>query len=81
MAAQRSTSPVDEDLQRLYNEVWAGFADEGTNGSNEKDLDVIYNTYGYDNATNPTATPAAASAPAATSGSSQGVHYSAYYSA
>ena len=26
--ARFSYSPIDEDLQRLYNDVWAGFAEE-----------------------------------------------------
>lgn len=45
----RPASPVDEDLQRLYNEVWAGFAAEEAAQSNEKDLENIYNVYGSEN--------------------------------
>ncbi|EAU90429.2 signal transducer [Coprinopsis cinerea okayama7 len=42
-------TPVDEDLQRLYNEVWAGFEAEvqqGTSNSTEKEIENIYNVYG-----------------------------------
>jgi len=43
----RAVSPVDRDLQILYDEVWAGFAAEDTQ-SPEKDLDGIYSVYGSD---------------------------------
>jgi hypothetical protein len=45
----RPASPVDEDLQKLYNEVWAGFADEPSAASSERDLENIYNVYGGEN--------------------------------
>lgn len=45
----RPASPVDEDLQKLYNEVWAGFADEPPAAPSEKDLENIYNVYGGEN--------------------------------
>lgn len=45
----RPASPVDEDLQKLYNEVWAGFADEPPAASSERDLENIYNVYGGEN--------------------------------
>ncbi|KAH9479317.1 Rho1 guanine nucleotide exchange factor 1 [Psilocybe cubensis] len=43
----RSASPVEEDLQRLYNEVWAQFSEETP--SSERDLENIYNGYADDN--------------------------------
>ncbi|KAF5351328.1 hypothetical protein D9758_007970, partial [Tetrapyrgos nigripes] len=43
----RAVSPVDHDLQVLYDEVWAGFAAED-GPSVEKDLDGIYSVYGSD---------------------------------
>ncbi|KAF8887321.1 CNH domain-containing protein [Infundibulicybe gibba] len=43
-AAGRATSPVDQDLQNLYNEVWAGFSEEKSSAA--EDLDTIYNVYG-----------------------------------
>ena len=46
----RSTSPVEEELQKLYNEVWAGFAEETP--SSERDIETIYN--GYTEDTDPT---------------------------
>lgn len=46
----RSTSPVEEDLQKLYNEVWAVFAEEPP--SSERDIEIIYN--GYTEDTDPT---------------------------
>lgn len=42
----RPTSPVEEDLQKLYNEVWAVFADETP--ASERDLENIYNGYADD---------------------------------
>lgn len=52
----RSASPIDQDLQNLYNEVWAGFGDEPPSG--EGDLDNIYRVYSgesdYPISTNPT---------------------------
>ncbi|KAF8661267.1 hypothetical protein AX16_001369 [Volvariella volvacea WC 439] len=50
----RSASPVDEDLQKLYNEVWAGFAEE-SNANTDGDLDTIYNVYGNSDYTSPNA--------------------------
>ncbi|TFK39742.1 CNH domain-containing protein [Crucibulum laeve] len=55
----RPSSPPDQDLQRLYNEVWAGFAEEGDNPSDtpnpstistttDNDLEGIYSVYGAD---------------------------------
>ena len=45
----RPSASVDEDLQNLYNEVWAGFADEPgappTAPSPQDDLDNIYSVY------------------------------------
>ncbi|KAF5318404.1 hypothetical protein D9611_013915 [Ephemerocybe angulata] len=70
MATKRSNSPVDEDLQRLYNEVWAGFAEESAAQSNEKDLENIYNVYGAENSREtPSPGPAPPSNP----------QYSSYY--
>lgn len=43
----RPTSPVEEDLQKLYNEVWAQFAQEAP--ASERDLENIYNGYADDN--------------------------------
>lgn len=46
----RPTPSVDEDLQKLYNEVWAGFSDEQSAPSRapsaQDDLDNIYSVYG-----------------------------------
>src|SRR6266550_5143430 len=46
----RPTPSVDEDLQKLYNEVWAGFSDEpgapSRAPSAQDDLDNIYSVYG-----------------------------------
>jgi hypothetical protein len=50
----RPNSPVDEDLQQLYNEVWAGFADEIPAPPPEGDLDNIYSVYGENHLTSPT---------------------------
>lgn len=53
--APNSPSPGDEDLQYLYDEVWAGFADEPP--STERDsVDNIYSDYGSDYPTSPTLT-------------------------
>lgn len=49
MPNPRPKSPVDEDLQQLYNEVWAGFADETPAAPPEGDLDNIYNVYSGEN--------------------------------
>lgn len=49
LPSARPASPVDEDLQTLYNEVWAGFADEPPAASSERDLENIYNVYGGEN--------------------------------
>jgi len=46
MLAPRTTTPVDQDLQNLYDEVWAGFAEESP--SIDGDLDNIYSVYGSD---------------------------------
>jgi hypothetical protein len=46
----RPTPSVDEDLQKLYNEVWAGFSEEPSAPSRapsaQDDLDNIYSVYG-----------------------------------
>lgn len=47
-AVARPPSPVDEDLQKLYNEVWAGFAEEARTQRSEGDLEGIYNSYGVE---------------------------------
>ncbi|KAF9565909.1 hypothetical protein CPC08DRAFT_143876 [Agrocybe pediades] len=47
----RPASPVDGDLQQLYNEVWAAFGDEKPSSSSERDLENIYNGYADDNDT------------------------------
>ena len=41
----RPISPVEEELQKLFDEVLAGFADEDTPQSSERDLENIYNGY------------------------------------
>ncbi|KAK0214966.1 CNH domain-containing protein [Armillaria fumosa] len=58
MASQRSSTPVDQDLQTLYDEVWAGFAMEEPSSavSSERDLDHIYSVYGADNEYSPSPT-------------------------
>jgi hypothetical protein len=43
MPAPRTITPVDQDLQNLYDEVWAGFAQESP--STDGDLDNIYSDY------------------------------------
>jgi hypothetical protein len=47
-SAARSHSPVDQDLQQLYNDVLAGFDDETTPLAlkESSDLDQIYRVYG-----------------------------------
>jgi len=42
LPSHRPISPVEEDLQKLFDEVLAGFADEETP---ERDLEIIYNGY------------------------------------
>lgn len=49
--------PNDEDLQALYNQVWASFAEEGpaprpTTTPGERDLDSLYNAYGVEDGGN-----------------------------
>ncbi|KAK1225868.1 Rho guanine nucleotide exchange factor [Marasmius sp. AFHP31] len=44
--AKRSSSPIDKDLQALYDQVWAGFETEDHPSTGEKDIDGIYNVYG-----------------------------------
>ena len=44
----RPLTPLEEDLQRLYNEVWQGFAEEEPAQSSERDLETIYNGYAGD---------------------------------
>ena len=55
----RPTSPVEEDLQKLYNDVWAAFAEETPPPSSEGDLENIYNGYtdDSDGVTNPYSHP------------------------
>ncbi|RXW24807.1 hypothetical protein EST38_g1012 [Candolleomyces aberdarensis] len=74
MSNHRSASPVDEDLQRLYNEVWAGFSDDNAANSAEKDLENIYEEYGSENTQ---ATPS--SAPAHPPPQPPGFQYSSFY--
>ncbi|KAJ6561073.1 signal transducer [Mycena vulgaris] len=50
MSAGRPITPVDQDLQLLYDEVWAGFAAEPP----AEDVDNIYNAYGTDTDSSPT---------------------------
>ena len=45
----RPSSPVEEDLQRLYNEVWQAFTEEEEGPQiAERDLETIYNDYSDD---------------------------------
>lgn len=49
--ASRSPPPGDEDLQHLYNEVWASFADEAgpdraQASHNDQAADSLYSPYG-----------------------------------
>ncbi|CAK5273815.1 unnamed protein product [Mycena citricolor] len=46
MSGGRPASPVDHDLQVLYDEVWASFAEE--NGTQDGDIDTILNVYSSD---------------------------------
>ncbi|KAF8990665.1 hypothetical protein BDQ17DRAFT_1468681 [Cyathus striatus] len=41
----RPNSPVDQDLQRLYNEVWAGFESEKPNPPSRDELEGLYGDY------------------------------------
>ena len=41
----RPISPVEEELQKLFDEVLQGFADEDPPQSSERDLETIYNGY------------------------------------
>ena len=41
----RPLTPLEEDLQRLYDEVWQGFSEEEPTQSLERDLETIYNGY------------------------------------
>ena len=50
MPNPRTNSPVDEDLQRLYNDVWAGFAEGTPVGQREGDLDDFYKAYSSESA-------------------------------
>ena len=47
------TTPIEEDLQKLYNEVWAAFAEETP--PSERDLENIYS--GYAEETDPSPAP------------------------
>ncbi|KAJ7623683.1 signal transducer [Roridomyces roridus] len=47
----RPVSPVDQDLQKLYDEVWAGFA---TETPADGELENIYSVYGTDSEASPT---------------------------
>ncbi|KAF8638446.1 hypothetical protein AX17_002203 [Amanita inopinata Kibby_2008] len=58
----RPTSPVDEDLQKLYNEVWASFTEDSTPSRPSDDLENIYSVYSGESdhrasATSPSITP------------------------
>ncbi|KAJ3514155.1 hypothetical protein NLJ89_g2537 [Agrocybe chaxingu] len=57
----RSVSPVEEDLQQLYNEVWAVFSEETPPASSDGDLENIYNGYTDDNDPVPTSSAASRS--------------------
>jgi hypothetical protein len=53
----RQSPPDDEDLQHLYNEVWAGFLDEPSTAiartntnSTAGELESLYGAYGNDDA-------------------------------
>ncbi|KAJ7493246.1 signal transducer [Mycena galericulata] len=52
MSGARPVTPVDQDLQNLYDEVWAGFASEAP--TVDGDIDNIYSVYGTDSETSPT---------------------------
>lgn len=47
-AVHRTASPVEEDLQQLYNEVWKAFNEEEVPEIAERDLETIYNDYSED---------------------------------
>lgn len=65
-SSPRPTTPVDQDLQELYNEVWASFASEEPPATSDRELDNIYSVYGGDGenppspATNSPVTPTSA---------------------
>jgi hypothetical protein len=50
MSALRANSPVEEDFQKLYNDVWAEYADENPGRQPEVDLDDLYQVYGSESA-------------------------------
>ena len=50
MSNYRANSPVDEDLQRLYNDVLAGFAEDTPVRQRQGDLDDFYNAYSRESA-------------------------------
>ncbi|KAJ7780269.1 CNH domain-containing protein [Mycena maculata] len=52
MSGLRPISPVDQDLQNLYDEVWAGFASETP--AADGDMDNISSVYGTDSEPSPT---------------------------
>ncbi|KAK6978137.1 CNH domain-containing protein [Favolaschia claudopus] len=52
MLSGRPPTPVDHDLQMLYDEVWAGFAAESPTADGE--IDTIYSTYATDSESSPT---------------------------
>ena len=54
-AMSRQSPPDDEDLQHLYNEVWAGFLDEPSSATTRSEatstageLESLYGAYGGD---------------------------------
>ncbi|KAF5373357.1 hypothetical protein D9615_007366 [Tricholomella constricta] len=51
MPNPRPVSPVDQDLQNLYNEVWASFTEETPAVPPDSSLDQIYSAYGADSPT------------------------------
>ncbi|KAG5653612.1 hypothetical protein H0H81_011984 [Sphagnurus paluster] len=46
MPNPRPVSPIDHDLQNLYNEVWASFSEEISSAHPDGSLDQIYSAYG-----------------------------------
>jgi hypothetical protein len=52
MSGARPITPVDRDLQELYDQVWAGFASDTP--PVDAEIDNVYNAYGTDTDSSPT---------------------------
>ncbi|KAJ6607025.1 CNH domain-containing protein [Mycena sp. CBHHK59/15] len=61
LSGGRPVSPVDHDLQVLYDEVWAGFSTETPTADGE--IDNIYSVYGGESEYSPTVSSSTGSSP------------------